>query len=270
MEKFVSIDFETSYGHIPCSIGLAVFENGILVDTYYTLIKPIDLKFNPINSRINGIFLEDVIGYETFDYYWKDIFPILNGSILVAHNASTDISILEKTIDYYQLGKIDYDYHCTLQISKKKLLLDNYKLDTLAKFYSIKQQNYHNALDDAIVCGELYLKLKLEIDKNNLQSKKSNLSIVTNIEFNLVENYFKDKTGDFLKNYKSIVVSGVFSKFSRNDLENFIQKYSNLRSSISGKTDLIIAGANMGPAKLEKATKLGIPIWSEEEFISQL
>src|SRR5690606_19854562 len=67
------------------------------------------------------------------------------------------------------------------------------------------------------------------------------------------------------------VVSGKFVQFSRDEIKQKIEEYGGKNgSSITGKTAVVVAGADMGPAKLEKATKLGIPIWSEEDFISQL
>lgn len=73
---------------------------------------------------------------------------------------------------------------------------------------------------------------------------------------------------DVLKD-KKIVVSGVFSKFSRNELKEKIESHGGINvSSISAKTDYLVAGENMGPAKKEKANKLGITILSEEDFIN--
>ena len=68
---------------------------------------------------------------------------------------------------------------------------------------------------------------------------------------------------------KTFVVSGVFTKFSRDDLKVTIEENGGrVGSSISSKTDYVVAGDNMGPAKLEKATKLNIPILSEDDFMS--
>jgi len=69
----------------------------------------------------------------------------------------------------------------------------------------------------------------------------------------------------------TMVVSGKFQHFSRDEIKQKIEDYGGKNgSSITGKTSIVVAGADMGPAKLEKATKLGIPIWSEEDFIKQL
>ncbi|WP_026706398.1 NAD-dependent DNA ligase LigA [Flavobacterium soli] len=70
---------------------------------------------------------------------------------------------------------------------------------------------------------------------------------------------------------KTFVVSGVFAKFSRDDLKKAIEDNGGkVGSSISAKTDYVIAGDNMGPAKLEKATKLNVSIISEDDFIAML
>ncbi|MFV8271106.1 NAD-dependent DNA ligase LigA [Flavobacterium sp. GT2N3] len=68
---------------------------------------------------------------------------------------------------------------------------------------------------------------------------------------------------------KTFVVSGVFEKFSRDDLKKAIEDNGGkVGSSISAKTDYVVAGDNMGPAKLDKATKLNIPIITEDDFIN--
>ena len=66
----------------------------------------------------------------------------------------------------------------------------------------------------------------------------------------------------------SIVISGVFTHHSRDEYKDLIEKNGGKNvGSISAKTSFILAGENMGPAKLEKATKLGVRIINEEEFL---
>jgi len=66
---------------------------------------------------------------------------------------------------------------------------------------------------------------------------------------------------------KTIVISGVFERHSRDELKSLIEANAGKSgSSISAKTSFILAGENMGPAKLEKAQKLGVPLVSEDEF----
>lgn len=68
---------------------------------------------------------------------------------------------------------------------------------------------------------------------------------------------------------KTVVVSGVFEKFDRDELKGLIKSMGGkVASSITGNTDFLVAGDKMGPAKLEKAEKLGTNIISEAEFIN--
>ncbi|MBI2259200.1 MAG: NAD-dependent DNA ligase LigA [Flavobacteriia bacterium] len=70
---------------------------------------------------------------------------------------------------------------------------------------------------------------------------------------------------------KIFVVSGVFKQFSRDEIKALIEKNGGKNaSSISSKTNFVLAGENMGPAKLQKANELGIPIISEEDFLKMI
>lgn len=70
---------------------------------------------------------------------------------------------------------------------------------------------------------------------------------------------------------KSIVISGVFSKFSRDEIKTMVEEHGGKNASgITSKTDYVVAGENMGPAKLEKANQLNIPILSEDEFLKMI
>ncbi len=69
----------------------------------------------------------------------------------------------------------------------------------------------------------------------------------------------------------TIVISGTFAKHSRDEYKAMIERNGGKNSgSVSGKTDFILAGDNMGPAKLEKAAKFGVKIINEEEFLKMI
>ncbi|QQU04163.1 NAD-dependent DNA ligase LigA [Myroides odoratus] len=75
---------------------------------------------------------------------------------------------------------------------------------------------------------------------------------------------------DLLKG-KTIVVSGVFTQVSREELKQMIEDHGGKNgSSISAKTDYVVAGDKMGPSKLEKANQLGITILTEEAFLTMI
>lgn len=81
----------------------------------------------------------------------------------------------------------------------------------------------------------------------------------------------REKTGRGALEGKSIVISGVFENFSRDELRAMIEQHGGRNTgSVSSKTDYILAGENMGPGKYEKAQRLGIPVISEDEFLSMI
>jgi DNA ligase (NAD+) len=89
------------------------------------------------------------------------------------------------------------------------------------------------------------------------------------VQFEIVEKINPNATNKL--EGKTFVVSGVFEKFSRDDLKNSIEDNGGkVGSSISAKTHFVVAGDNMGPAKLEKANSLKIPIISEDDYIEML
>jgi DNA polymerase-3 subunit epsilon len=280
-DNFIAIDFETSYGHVPCSVGIVEFRNGEIINEYYSLIKPIELKFNRINTSINGIDIEDVINEREFDEIWNEIEHYFVDRVVVAHNLSFDISVLEKTLDYYGIVKPDFKSFCTLKISQSILSLENHKLSTIAKYFGIVQNDYHNSLEDACVCGKIFYQLFDDynvllankfvdsrvgsINKQNYKTHLNNINRAIDIK-----DKFEWVCSDKLAG-KTFVVSGVFNQFSRDDLKQSIEDNGGkVGSSISAKTNYVVAGENMGPAKLEKANQLKIPIISEEDYIKML
>jgi DNA ligase (NAD+) len=89
------------------------------------------------------------------------------------------------------------------------------------------------------------------------------------LKFTLDKEVVENKT-DKLKG-KSIVISGVFEKHSRDEYKEMIERNGGKNvGSVSKSTSFILAGANMGPSKLEKAQKLGVALISEDEFLSML
>lgn len=89
------------------------------------------------------------------------------------------------------------------------------------------------------------------------------------VQMELVEVYNPNATNKLAG--KTFVVSGVFEKFSRDDLKKAIEDNGGkVGSSISAKTDYVVAGDNMGPAKLEKANQLKVLIITEIDFLAMI
>ena len=89
------------------------------------------------------------------------------------------------------------------------------------------------------------------------------------VQFEIIEKINPNATNKL--SGKIFVVSGVFEKFSRDDIKKAIEDNGGkVGSSISAKTHFVVAGDNMGPAKLDKANKLNIPIITEVDFMNLL
>ena len=80
----------------------------------------------------------------------------------------------------------------------------------------------------------------------------------------------KESLGDGLAG-KTLVISGVFAKHSRDEIKALIEAHGGkVGSGVTGKTDFLVAGDGIGPSKLEKATQLGVQIISEDQFLELL
>ena len=105
-------------------------------------------------------------------------------------------------------------------------------------------------------------------------AKESNVELIARLKeagltFITDEEEVLDRT-DILKG-KSIVISGVFTHYSRDEYKAMIEKNGGKNvGSVSKSTSFILAGENMGPSKLEKAEKLGVQLISEDEFLAML
>lgn len=104
-------------------------------------------------------------------------------------------------------------------------------------------------------------------------SQQKNISLIFNLEKAGLQftSVIKDTSvSEILKGMK-IVVSGIFSKFSRPELKKTIEEHGGKNvNSISKNTTFVLAGDNIGPSKQQKATELGIPLVSEEEFLVKI
>ncbi|KIA98719.1 DNA ligase [Flavobacterium sp. JRM] len=142
----------------------------------------------------------------------------------------------------------------------------------LAKHYkNIEALSQATLMDLVLVdeIGERIAKSVIEFFENDENKRIIERLKSYGVQFEIVEKINPNATTKF--EGKTFVVSGVFSKFSRDDIKKTIEDNGGkVGSSISAKTDFVVAGENMGPAKLEKANKLNIPIISEDDFITKL
>lgn len=168
MDSFVAIDFETATSGVSCALGLAHFENGVKIEERYTLINP-RIRARDWDRRaigIHGIRPEDVEHSPCFGEIWPELVHYAACYPLVAHNAAFDLGVLRNEMARAGLAAPLIRYGCSMQLARtawpRRLransddLPENHKLSTLSEFLGV-ELNHHNALSDAIACGEVTL-----------------------------------------------------------------------------------------------------------------
>jgi DNA polymerase-3 subunit epsilon len=158
MNDFITIDFEIGKKsrESAISIGLVKYRNYRIIGTYYSLIKPPDLYIRPDFTELHGLTVDDVKDAPDFKYLWKnEIKGFIGKTMLAAHNASFDMSVLKAVLEWYELPLPKLQYFCTLELARHLWRkLKTHSLPALAKKFKIVY-NAHNALDDAMTCGKL-------------------------------------------------------------------------------------------------------------------
>lgn len=157
---FTAIDFETanSSRSSACALGLVQVRDGVVTAEYDWLIDPRQ-RFDGMNIAIHGITPSMVKGKPTFAELWPTIEPLLQGEIVIAHNASFDMSVLRYCLDDSSLSYPDFKYMCTYLLGKKMLQeLPSHKLNVVSEHFGIRLK-HHDALDDARASALILLKL---------------------------------------------------------------------------------------------------------------
>ena len=111
--------------------------------------------------KVHGLTYDFLKDYPTFDKVADDWLDFVGeDSILVAHNAQFDMSVLAKTINGYGIEWLPYVYYaCTCQMAKECIAeAPDGKLRTLCQMFEVELLEHHNALADARACSELLLK----------------------------------------------------------------------------------------------------------------
>jgi DNA polymerase-3 subunit epsilon len=170
--NFTSIDFETanrSRANI-CAAGIAVFENGILMEAPYWLVRP---------PKGHGWFLEeftkDCHGLTWFDVQdapeFSAIAPeflerLARSDIVIAHNAPFDIGALRAILSHFSLECPDFEYFCTWRVAERIWpALPDHKLGTLAAHIG-HEFHHHHAQSDAEAAGRVLLAMMKHANVN--------------------------------------------------------------------------------------------------------
>ena len=151
---FIALDFETANGDFnsACSVGIAAVLDGVIQDTFYSLINP-NCNFDPKNTEIHGISASDVSGAPDFSAVWKKISPFFGECAVLAHNAQFDMSVLKSSHPWPE-SIPDFKYIDTVALCKD-FVPGPKNLTHCAEYFCINMGSHHNALDDAMTCAKL-------------------------------------------------------------------------------------------------------------------
>ncbi len=146
--------------------------------------------------------------------------------------------------------------------------------ETVAKKIAYSKKNIKTIMDagydDLVAIDEVGEKIAIAVQEHfqNVANREIvDRLIEAGLQMAVIE---RERESERLKG-KKFVISGVFNEMSRKEMKGLIDSHGGQNvSSISSKTNYLIAGENMGPAKLEKAKKLDVPVLSEKDFLKMI
>ncbi|MGV6989658.1 exonuclease domain-containing protein [Testudinibacter sp. P80/BLE/0925] len=154
MDKFVVVDIETANPNLTsiCQIGIAIYHNGALVKTWDSLINPCDY-FDPMNICIHGITPSQVKNAPTIIQVKDQILSLFSKYVICSYGAFDRVSLTRL------FPEIDNEWLDIMRVVRRswnnKFSEKGYGLAKVAKYLNIRLENHHNALDDAIIAGEI-------------------------------------------------------------------------------------------------------------------
>ena len=183
MLDFVAIDFETANSRpdSACQFAVVVIEKGKMVHEASWLVKPPRNYFSPQNIAVHGILPEHVADQPNFAQVWEQCKPVLDGRILVAHNARFDLGVLTSTLATYDIAIPRIDFSCTRLIAQRCWPgHSSYGLAALAERFEIRFQ-HHDALEDSRTCGDVALRAASEVQAESFDDLEKKLLITRGV-----------------------------------------------------------------------------------------
>ena len=164
--RYTVFDVETpNYANDRISaIGIVVMEDDRIVASFTSLVNP-ETRFDPFNIELTGITPAMTANAPTFGQLWPEICPLMDNTVLVAHNAQFDMAVLSKCLRAYGIfWKKTASYICTCKMSRGCLPhLANHKLNTICDYYGLAL-DHHKADSDALACAQILQRLAKATD----------------------------------------------------------------------------------------------------------
>lgn len=158
MNNFAAIDFETANSERTsvCSVGVVVVRDGVIADSFYSLIQPEPNYYTYWCTRVHGLTQADTETAPVFPHVWEQITELIGDLPLVVHNSPFDESCLKAVFRCYQMDYPDYRFYDTLRTARRVFPhLPNHQLQTVAAACGYDLTCHHHALADAEACARI-------------------------------------------------------------------------------------------------------------------
>lgn len=154
-EPFVAIDFETwdKSNAVACSVGLAIVDAPDQIRQVYRLVRPDETPRGFFQSLVHGLTNRQLEDADPWPVVWAEIWPLIEGKVVYAHNAGFDKAVLCKCNEAWAIEAPEICFRCSMQMA------GGGKLDALCEEYGIPLQRHHRADYDALSCALLVLRL---------------------------------------------------------------------------------------------------------------
>ena len=281
--KYIALDFETANEKrsSPCSLGITIFEDGKPIEEHYWLIRPYEIRFEPINIMIHGIRPSDVLHEKEFHKLWPEVYSYLKGNLVIAHNASFDMSVLRATLELYNIPFPELSYACTMIMSKQFYpFLENAKLDTVNRHLGF-EFSHHHASADATACGNILAHIIEELQVDTIEEllsqlgmtigtifehgykpcRKKTISKVSKIASKETKKHFSSNPNLLKGRY--VTLTGPLKTMSRYEAIDLIYELGGIyTSSVTKKTNLVITNTpnpnSLSPDQMSKKLRKAI------------
>lgn len=268
----VGMDFEyliTGRQDTPCQVGLVLIVEDVIVLRYSSLIY-VPESIEGTLSYGNGITREMVKNAPSFADVIKVMESICEGATIVAHNKSTEMSVIKKACELYKIES----WLTTAAMEDTCKLMGGKGLQECCELHNIELK-HHDALSDAEASARLYLISKGKKAKEEYVRVFGKSSTVDtshgDVYKPLSDDQVENKNTPFFGGVKT-VVTGTFDNFpDRAVLKEKLKLLgADVDTSVTKKTQIVVVGHGCGPKKMEKVEEYGIRIMKEDEVMKYI
>ena len=159
--RIIAVNFETPNNEHDsiCNIGITIGDQNNRISTNITVNPEEKVEDVP-----DGMTEEEILSSPTFKELWPELSRLFSGALVIAHNASYDLTILKKVLKAYDLPVPEFSQACTYRMSRKfHPEFDNYKLGSICQVYGIPL-DVTNAVSHSDACFDIFCRL---VDEGN-------------------------------------------------------------------------------------------------------